>query len=146
MRHSLLNSSGSLPFPRGDPSARSLNLPPDATRLSCLQLIMRHDLLFLLFCILHLTFPHVSTLPPPPTSRWSSTLRGPQPTCHCSTCSFADAVGWGGRTGRRAGRQEGRRDVNMRTFGLPAKRRGRSLQHGTHSFESGRRPAVWPGN
>lgn len=101
MWHSLLNSSGSLPFPRDDPPARSLNLPPDATRLSCLQLIMRHDLLFLLFCILHLTLPHAA---PPP-------LGGPLlPEARSLPATVPPVHRRRGGSGRRAGGQAGRKE------------------------------------
>lgn len=87
--------------------------------------------------VLHSALDSSSRCPNPnPQSRWSSTLWGSQRTWHCSTCLWVGEEGW----------QEGKRDANMRTFGLPAKQRWHSLQHGMHSFGNGRRPAVCLGN
>lgn len=79
---------------------------PDATCLSCLQLIMRHDLLFLLFYILHLTLPHAA-LPPtrPLVPVVFSSLRL---TAYLTL--FHLFVGWGGGL---AGRKEGCKHMDI---------------------------------
>lgn len=110
---------------------------PDATRLSCLQLSMRRDLLFLLFCVLHLALPLTA---PPSLPRWRF-LCEPR-----SLPAIAPPVC------RPTGRKEGRthesthEDIWATALSLPAN--CRDAAHSTASTVRTvyRRTAVWPGN
>lgn len=115
-------------------SARTLPQSAPPTQLVCRVCSSLCTMICSSFCFAFCTLPH-SVSP-----RQSSPLSGSQLTCHGSTCSLMTrGVG-------QAGRQEGRRDANMRKFGLPVKQQGCSLQHSTHSFGSVRRTSVWPRN